>query len=58
MPHLRLFLNNIGVNVLPNEMGIPFAMKNLDDNGNLLDESLKKMLGNHIKRFKDFVAKG
>jgi len=58
LPHLRLFLNNVGVNVLPNEMGVPFAMKNFDDDGNLLDEGLKKMLGNHINRFKDFIAKG
>jgi NAD(P)H-dependent FMN reductase len=58
LPHLRLFLNNVGVNVLPSEMGISFAMKNFDDDGNLLDEGLKEMLYNHINRFKDFVAKG
>ena len=56
LPHLRLFLNNVGVNVLPNEMGIPFAMKNFNDDGNLLDEGLKKMLCNNIDRFKDFIA--
>jgi len=58
LPHLRQLLNNVGITVLANEIAIPFAMKNLDDNGNLLDEGLKKMLGTHIRRLKDFVAKG
>ncbi|MFK7760894.1 MAG: NADPH-dependent FMN reductase [Candidatus Midichloriaceae bacterium] len=58
LPYLRLFLNNVGVNVLPGEMGIQFAMKNFDGDGNLLDEGLKEVLCNNINRFKDFVAKG
>lgn len=58
LPYLRLFLNNVGVNVLPGEMGIQFAMKNFYGDGNLLDEGLKEVLCNNINRFKDFVAKG
>ena len=57
LQHLRLLLNNVGINVLPNEIGIPFAMKNFDKGGNLVDENLKNVLFNNINNLKNFIDK-
>ena len=57
LQHLRVLLNNVGINVLPNEMGIPLAMKNFDKDGNLVDENLKNILFNHISSLKNFINK-
>jgi len=57
LQHLRVLLNNVGINVLPNEIGIPLAMKNFDKDGNLVDEDLKNILFNHISSLKNFINK-
>ena len=57
LQHLRVLLNNVGINVLPNEIGIPLAMKNFDKDGNLVDEDLKNILFSHISSLKNFINK-
>ena len=37
LQHLRVLLNNVGINVLPNEIGIPLAMKNFDKDGKVVE---------------------
>ena len=48
LPFLRLLLTNVGVNVLPEQVAIPNAFENFDENGNLLDENLKIALHHSI----------
>lgn len=42
--HLRTILSNIGCLVLPNQAGIPFAMKAFDETGKLVDEKLQSKI--------------
>ncbi|WP_236869915.1 NADPH-dependent FMN reductase [Candidatus Bandiella numerosa] len=58
LQHLRILLNNVRINGLPNEIGIPLATKNFDKDGNLVDENLKNILFNHISSLKNFIDTG
>ncbi|MFQ3307600.1 MAG: chromate reductase [Candidatus Midichloriaceae bacterium] len=55
LPHLRLLLSNVGVIVLPGEIAIPNAFENFDDDGNLLNDNLKKAVYHSIDRLKEYV---
>ena len=50
LPFLRLLLSNVGATVLPEQVAIPNAFENFDENGNLLDENLKAALYQSIDR--------
>lgn len=47
---LRMFLSGVGIIVVPNQVAVPFAGKNFDNEGNLRDEKQKLMLESTIKQ--------